>query len=337
MFDLITRRFIWILIFYTLCQYSMGQKTDKITLKNKDVVTGEVMSMKFGKLTYKTDGAGTISVKWEEVTAITSNKVFELTLRNGTLAVCTIDSLFKRYQVSSLDDIVEIIPIKDRFLKRLSGDVNLGLNYTKSNSIFQSNFSSNVTYRIPKFALNLKLNSVLTNYGRDTSFTEKQDITITSTRDLEKKFVWGTSIGWQSNTELGLQNRYLVAGTLGVEPLTDNHNRLLISGGLSYNQEQSTESSEFTGNLDAVFAAVYRRFYHSTPKLSINASYFIYPGLTDWGRIRMQSDLNVSVEVFNDFMVGISGYYSYDNKPPAGSLSTFDYAILFTIGYSFGK
>ncbi len=334
---MITRRLTWIFIFFVFCQHSIAQKTDKITLKNGDIVTGEVMSMKLGKLSYKTDGAGTISVKWEEVTFLNSNKVFEITLRNGILTVCRIDTLFRRYDVSSLDDIIEIIPIKDRILKRLSGDVNLGINFTKANSILQSNFSSNVTYKIPRIELTLKLNSVITNDGRDTSLTKKQDITINSTSNLDKKFVWGSSIGWQSNTELGLQNRYLVGATLGVEPLTDNHNRLLISGGFSYNQEQSTESSQFTGNLDAVFVAAYKRFYHSTPKLNIDASYFIYPGITDWGRIRMQADLNVNVEIFSDFMIGLTGYYSYDSKPPQGSLSTFDYGILFSIGYSFGK
>ena len=315
----------------------MSQKTDKITLKNADVITGEIMSMKLGKLSYKTDGAGTISVKWEEVIGVTSDKVFEFTLRNGILPVCRMDTLIEKFHLNSLDDIVEIIPIKDRFLKRLSGDVNLGFNYTKSNSILQSNFTSNITYKIPKIELTLKINSVLTNYGKDTSLTKKQDVFVNSMRNLNKKLFWGGSLGWQENTELGLANRYLVSAVLGLEPLTDNHNRLLLSGGFSYNQEQSIETNQFTGNLDALFSAGYKRFYHSTPKLYIDASYMIYPGITDWGRIRMQADLNVSVEIFKDFLMGLTSYYSYDNKPPEGSASTSDFGLMFTIGFTFGK
>ena len=53
--------------------------------------------------------------------------------------------------------------------------------------------------------------------------------------------------------------------------------------------------------------------------------------------IRMQADLNVSVEIFKDFQTGLVFYYSYDNKPPQGSLSTNDYGIMFTVGYIFGK
>ncbi len=327
-----------ILFFLTALSFSaLGQKTDKICLRNGDTLTGEILIMKLAMLTYKMDGPGTIDIKWEYVTCISSNKVFEFTLRKGNLVVCTLDTLFRKYQVTNLDDIVEIIPIKDRFLKRLVGDVNLGFNYTKSNSILQSNFTSNITYKVPKVEIGLKVNSVLTNYGKDTSFSKKQDIITSINRNLSKQFYVGGSLGWQQNTELGLASRYLLSGLAGLESLTDNHNRLLFAGGLSYNQEQSTETGQFTGNLDALLEVKYMRFYYSFPKLSIDADYFIYPGITDWGRVRMQFDLNVSVEIFRDFLIGLVSYYSFDNRPPEGSFSNNDYGIQFTVGYKFGK
>jgi hypothetical protein len=293
--------------------------------------------MKLAMLTYKTDGPGTISIKWEEITHVKSDKVFEFTLRGGGLVVGTLDSLFLTHKVSTLDDIIEIIPIKDRFLKRLVGEVNLGFNYTKSNSILQSNFSSNITYKVPKVETSLKLNSVLTNYGKDTSLTKKQDVIAGVMRNIGKKFYLGGTLGWQENTELGLASRYLLSALAGMETMANNHNRLLFAGGLSYNVEQSIETSQFKGNLDAVFEAKYMRFYYSTPKLSIDADYLIFPGITDWGRIRMQADLDVSVEIFKDFLMGLVFYFSSDNRPPEGSFSTSDYGLMFTIGYKFGK
>jgi len=319
------------------CLVGRGQKTDKVHLKNGDILTGEIKSMKLGLLSYSMDGPGTISIKWEEVIKISSDKIFEFTLKRGNLVVTTLDSLYKLYHITSLDEIVEIIPIKDRFLARLIGDVNLGFNYTKSNNILQFNFASNISYIIPKLAIDLKLNSVVTNYGQDSSLSKKEDVIGSFRRDWDTKYFWGGSLGWQENTELGLANRYLVSGVLGLNALIDNHNRLLFSGGLSYNQEQSIETSQYSGNLDALFGVVYKRFYHSTPKLSINTDYLIYPGITDWGRIRMQADLNVSVEIFKDFQTGLVFYYSYDNRPPAGSLSHDDYGLMFTVGYEFGK
>ncbi len=330
-------KFIFLIILTVAFMSTQAQKTDKVVLLNGDTLTGEILSMKLGMLTYKMDGPGTISIKWEYVTRIKSTKVFDCTLRNGEIIVGSLDSLFQSHKQTNLNDIIEIIPIKDRFLTRLIGDVNLGFNYTKSNSILQSNFSSNIAYVIPKREFSLKLNSVLTNYGRDTSFTKKQEVIGSYMRNLNKNYFWEVSLGWQQNTELGLSSRYLFSGAFGWQPLTDNHNRLLTAGGLSYNQEQSVQTGQYSGNLDFLYMINYKRFYYSTPKLSINASYIIYPGLSDWGRIRMQADLNVSVEIFKDFQTGLVFYYSYDNKPPKGSLSTNDYGIMFTLGYEFGK
>jgi hypothetical protein len=334
-FSLIATTFLIVFMMNSLT--GLGQKTDKVYLKNGDMLTGEIKSMQLGLLSYDVTGPGTINIKWEEVTKIISDKIFEFTLANGTMAVTTVDSLFKMYHLTSVDQIVEIIPIKDRFLKRLSGDVNLGFNYTKSNNILQLNFGSNVSYKIPKIDIDLKLNAVITNYGQDSSLSKKEDIIGSFRRNMFNNYYWGAALGWQENTELGLASRYLVSGFIGKNFIRDNHNHLFSSAGFSYNQEQSIETRMFTGNLDGLFSVTYKRFYRSTPKLSINADFLLYPGLTDWGRIRMQADLSVSVEIFKDFNMGLSSYYSYDNKPPEGSLATYDYGLMFTISYEFGK
>jgi len=314
-----------------------AQKTDKVRLKNGDLITGEILSMKLAMLTYKMDGPGTISIKWEEVVSIKSDKVFEFTMRWGNIKVCTLDSLLSYYHTRSLDDIVEMIPIKDRFLKRLNGDVSVGFNYSKANQILQSNFNGAVAYKIPNWEFDVKLNSVINNYGRDTSLSKKQDISGNVMRNIGNKFYLGSSLSWQQNTELGLANRYSLSGSIGLEALTNNHNRLLFAGGLAFSQEQSLESTLFSSNLDAIFEAKFKRFYYSTPKFSTNADLVIFPGLSDWGRVRAEFDLDVSVEVFRDFTTGLTFYYNYDNHPPQGSVSNNDYGLVFTLGYTFGK
>src|SRR6478736_1273382 len=64
-----------------------AQKTDNVKLRNGNTLTGEILSMKLGLLTYKMDGPGTISIKWEYVTAINSDKVYDFTLRNGEIII----------------------------------------------------------------------------------------------------------------------------------------------------------------------------------------------------------------------------------------------------------
>ena len=116
------------------------QKTDKVFLKNGDVVTGEIISLKLAKLSFDMNGPGKISIKWEEIVQITSDKIFQVSLQDGSVLITKLDTFFFEKHVI-LDDIVEIVQIKNKFLKRLEGDINLGFNYTKSSDILQFNLN----------------------------------------------------------------------------------------------------------------------------------------------------------------------------------------------------
>ncbi|MFI5156838.1 MAG: hypothetical protein ACHQEM_11655, partial [Chitinophagales bacterium] len=252
------------------------QKTDKLHLKNGDVITGEIMSMKLAMLTYKMDGPGTIYVKWEEVIAFRSDKIFEVTLSWGTITITRVDSNFYSRYHATLNDIVELIPIKDKIIRRLSGDFNLGFNYTKSSQVAQINVNTSVHYKIPKWDFGINFNSVVTSQESDTTVSKKQDATFTVLKDLDRKFYLGGNLGWQQNTELGLNNRFLLSGSIGLMAISDNHNRFLIATGISENMEQSIQSVKYTTNLDGLLNITYKRFYYSTPKLSIDAVVLIY-------------------------------------------------------------
>jgi hypothetical protein len=80
--------------------------------------------MKFAKLLIDVDGPGKIDIKWEFIVKIVSNKTLQITLRDGEVYVTTIDSLFSEVPYVMLSDIVEMVRIKDKFIKRLDGSVN---------------------------------------------------------------------------------------------------------------------------------------------------------------------------------------------------------------------
>lgn len=314
----------------------LAQKTDKVALKNGDTVTGEIKNLKFGKLKIDMTGPGKIDIKWEEIVSIRSNKQLQITLRNGDVLITNLDSLFKSKQVT-LDDLVEIVKMKDQFFQRLDGDFNLGFNYAKSNENLQFNFNSTTTYRRPKEEINLKLNSILTQTETDTALSKKQDIMADYYRKLRDNFYFNTVFGWQQNTQLGLRNRFILNGVGGKIIFNDNEKRLLTGGGLSYNVEQSNQSSSYTSNIEALGIIQFKKFRYSTPKLSLDAQYIIYPSLSNFGRVRMDIQFNTKIEIFKDFNVGLVFYDLYDNRPPSGAVSKNDFGINFTIGYEFGR
>lgn len=314
-----------------------GQKTDKVFLKNGDILTGEIKNMKFAKLSYDITGPGLIQIKWEEVIKIRSDKRFRVTTKRGIVLITSLDSVFFETNLYSLDDIIEIVRIKDKFLQRLDGKVDLGFNYAKSNDNLQFNFGSSITYRESKNETNLQLNSVISHSSKDTLASKKQDAVLEFLRKLKNSYYIASNIGWQANTQLGLNNRFSFRGGGGKIFISDNHRRLLTGTGLSFNLEQSNQSTEYKTNLEALVVIQYKQFRYSSPKVSIDAGYTIFPNLSEWGRLRMDIQLNAKVEIFKDFNVGISFYDLYDNRPPAGAASKNDFGINFTIGYEFGK
>jgi hypothetical protein len=315
----------------------VAQKTDKVYLKNGDVVTGEIKSLKLAKLKFDMKGPGVISIKWEEIVRITSDKTFQVTLQNGQVMLAKLDTLFFESQHVRLDDIVEIVQIKNKFLKRLEGDIDLGFNYTKSSDIFQFNFASSITYRKPKVETNLKLNNILSKSSSDTITSKKQDATFGILRTLNNRFYLMSNLGWEENTQLGLENRFLLASSGGKILLNDNHKRLLTGGGISYNKEKTAENSGYNGNLEALAVIQFKKFRYSSPKVSIDAISVFYAGISDWGRLRMNLQVNTNIEVLKDFFVGLTLHDNFDNHTSSDNLSRNDYGITFNIGYEFGK
>jgi len=315
----------------------LAQKTDKVFLKNGDIITGEIKSMKFAKLSFDMDGPGIIQVKWEFIVKIISDKIFQVTMRKREVFVTKLDRFCFKRQEATMNDIVEIVQIKDRFLKRLDGDINLGFNYAKSNSILQFNFSSAITYRKPKLETNLKLNSVISGNSSDSTRSKKQDATVNVMRRFNKSFYIDGVLAWQENTELGLDNRFLLSLAGGKIIFNNNRRRFLTGAGLSYNLEQSNRSTGYDNNLEAQLGLQFKEFHYTTPKISIDTKFILYSGITDWGRLRMDFQLNSKIEIFKDFNVGLSFYNVYDNRPLSATASHNDYGINFTLGYEFGK
>ena len=316
---------------------AMAQKTDKVFLKNGDVLTGEIYGLKLAILDLNMTSTGSVEVKWETVERIVSDKIFQVTIQNGAVLVTKLDSAFFNTHHFILDDIVDFVRIKDRFWRNLDGDLGLGFNYTKSSDILQFNFNSSITYVRPKLETNLTLNSNISSQSTDSILSKNQDATLGIIKNLKNTYYYFSSLGWQQNSQLGLANRFILTGGGGKLFMNDNHHRLLSGTGLSYNVEKSDESTTYTQNLEALATINFKKFKYFTPKVSIDATYTIYAGITDWGRIRMNLSLNTKYEIFRNFNVGLTFYDNYDNEPLAGAVSNNDFGINFTVSYTFGR
>lgn len=72
LFILFPNLFLIIIFLLFLQSVAFAAKTDIVILQNGDRTTGEIKELKFGKLKYGTDNAGTISFEWDKIAYLKS-------------------------------------------------------------------------------------------------------------------------------------------------------------------------------------------------------------------------------------------------------------------------
>ena len=71
------------------------------------------------------------------------------------------------------------------------------------------------------------------------------------------------------------------------------------------------------------------------PETDIEFSLLVFPGLSDWGRVRLNADLRFIREIINNFSITLTVYNQYDNKPPTASASQNDVGVSLSFGWTF--
>ena len=334
-------------IFWCLFSYaSQAQKTDTIYLFNGDRITGELKKCESGLITLKTDAMQTLSIETKKVSTVYSTKRFEFRTKSG---IRYFGSILKGNSPGSINvvttedtspkplwDIVTISPIRQRFVQRIDGSIDIGLSYTKSIDVFQYNINGWTTYRSTNYSTRVELSSIFSEAG-DGGLSRNNDLGVNVTRYLPKKWFARVQIDGQQNTELNLEHRFQAGPAVGYDLVRTSPLRIYGLGGVLFNQEQLIEPSEVSINVEGLISLYfdwYRWFRH--PKIDISSEVDVYPSFTVSGRVRLEYDLSVKYEILTDVFLNLTYYQNFDSKPDdTGGSSKNDYGIITSIGYTF--
>jgi hypothetical protein len=136
-------------------------KTDVVRLSNGDRVTGEIVSLKLGRLELKTDDAGTIAFEWDNIASVESTRQFEVGTTDDRRLLGSLQpgvGRVVRLVTNSGDlmlpmaEITTIYPIGASFWKKLDGSANMGYSYTRSSAIGQFSLNWDTTFRRPSLS-----------------------------------------------------------------------------------------------------------------------------------------------------------------------------------------
>jgi hypothetical protein len=324
-----------------------AQKTDRVLLQNGDGLVGEIKRMNESLLEFSQDDIlGRIYIKWEHVLGLVSAKKLDVELRDGTYYLGSLipSPVERELRIQTDSVVIEvnildvsfIKPIRERFWKNLDGSVSTGISFAKSTDLIQFSLGFEVSYRSLKTLNTLKLNTLISGQKGQASKTNT-DLDFVHLFFLKSRWYLQGSLGGTRNDELGIDLRSSLALGGGRRLVRKPRMQLLLSGLMSGNIENRNDGTEIQ-NLESVISLTFIVHKYDTPRIefSTNASGFF--SLSSLGRVRVNTDSRLSLEIVKDLFWDISQFYfRFDSDPSLAASSRTDFGFVTNIRYRFGR
>ena len=322
---------------------SFAAKTDVVLLVNGNSITGEIKSLDFGALKYSTDSMGTVSIDWEDVVSATTTQTLQVEVSDGTRYFGALNSVDHRYHVKVMTasrevtlttaEIVRMTPIDhdESFLSSLEGSFSLGLDSEKASEVTTFNLATDVQYRTLQYLVELSANASITNQPSEPT-SQRSTIGLNYQRFRDNRWFTDWFVNWETNQQLGIQNRYIAGGGLGRYLVQNNRNQFSLAAGLNATYEEYVDATEASTEAEGRIRV---RYLHRSllPEAYVSLTTNYYPLLANLSRYRLESDLSIRREFIEDLFFDVTLFHSYLSDPPSGSESQ-DYGITTSLGYS---
>jgi putative salt-induced outer membrane protein YdiY len=317
--------------------------TDRIYLKNGDVITGNMKELETGKLRFKTRTMDTVYINWVDIEKIDSDKFLRIEEADGTFHYGTIaksdltDELVVEERGEGVDvpilavSRIQPIRVEESFWRRIEGDLKAGIDYKTASDILLINLSTNLRFREEKYELGFGANWNETSRTEENN-SSRAEVVGTYTRFLRDRWFWQGSGGFERNEELGLDMRTLVTATAGRYLLQTPMLQLELNAGLAGNYEERQDG--YTTSAEGLVSSSLEIFKHKLPITRLSANINVFPGITESGRMRINTNVTLRNEIVRSVFWDLSFFSSFDNRPPEGA-SEEDYGIVTSIGASF--
>ena len=323
---------------------SVGLHTDKIHLKNGDVITGNMKELDRGKLRVKTLTMDTVYINWVDIESIETDKHLRIAKTDGTFNYGPIrQSALDEYLVvqDQGEDIevpllavatIQPIRVRESIWHRIEGDASAGVDYKKSSDLLLINVASNLRFREDKYELGFSAN------WRETTRTQENNSSLAElggsyTRFLKRRWFWQGLGALERNQELGIDFRVLAGGSAGRYFVQKPTLRFEVNTGVAGNRENRQDGTTIT-SAEGMIRSSLDIFKLNIPMTRLSANVNIFPGITESGRLRINTNINLRNEIIRDLFWDLTFYSTFDNQPAEGAERE-DFGIVTSIGASF--
>lgn len=314
-------------------------KSDVITLYNGDRVTGEIKSLYGGLIEHKTDSMGTIKIEWQEVASVESRFHYEVRTSDGqrffgSLGKADLPGTLRLDSGEGVQDfewlqVVELRPVEDTLLSRVEIYLSAGYSYTKASSVAETTLNTNISYEDARTRNTLSGRTIITDTDDEDTSSNRYELSRYIWRD-RSDFFRSVTGSYEDNDELELDHRISLGTGLGRYFLDTHRMRFLGGTGLQVTSEKPT-GADRDENIELFINTQFAMWRFTTPELDLNLGFNLYPSITEWGRVRSDTDLRLRWELLEDLFFDITAWATSDNE--AESDNKVDYGVTTGIGW----
>ena len=328
-------------------------KTDVLVMKNGDHMTCEVKGLDQGVLFVSFDYIdGTTSVDWSKVARLESAQLFVVKTAGGAVYTGTIRTPEKaadepvkievlvtpenKNAVLENSQIVQMVETSERFWQRFSGQVTLGVIYTKGNQTTQYSLNSGAAYVKERWSAGASYDSNLSSSsGVNTSTRNQVNGNYQHLLPAENWFYAGLgSLLHSSEQQISLQST--LGGGIGRNLLNTERARISVIGGAAWQNTDYQSPVPQANNQNLLAALIYAdaKFFKFS-KTDFDANAVLLPALSDPGRVRFNANASYYIKIISNLKWNVSFYGNWDNQPPL-NLPGADYGSSSGLSWTFG-
>jgi hypothetical protein len=316
---------------------SYAADADVVLLMSGNRMTGRIMGLSRGQLTFAIDGAGSVDINANNIEMLESTRTFDIELASGERLSGTISATLPGKlaitaatgaRTVEIRDVVRITWVGASIRERTSAALELGFDFLSGGDAVDWTFNGEVENRTQHYLSEASLDSLVRRQNHETT-QRRTDFEIAARRFLpDRWFVLGRFEA-RDDQELGLDSRFLAAGAVGATLLQSNRTTLAVYGGLDYALE---DYSGIPGNDDSIEAlgALEWDWFEIGADTEVDTRATVYRSF-DRSRVRVEFDGTLRRDMFRNFYWSLNLFESYDSDPPPGFEHS-DFGLTLAVG-----
>jgi Protein of unknown function, DUF481 len=341
-------RFCVLLLFLVMGLALGAWPKDVVVMKNGDHLTGTVKKLENGILYIDTDYfSDTTGVDWFQVETIRTTSSFQVILKNGERVAGTIEkepsaeAPGKDFQIhtgtgqirADSADVVNLASQKRTFWRQLKGSIDFGIDFTSGNSQTSLSSDGNATYQTTRWMAGASYNTSFSGQSGGATTNTIEGQTLDGLFLSRNSFLAGLAdLLHSSQQDLAL--RVTTGGGYGRYWFRTNYNSFAWILGAAYIHENYFPSAAQSADqhVVALIGAEYQLFHFT--RYNLQSQVFVYPGLSDPGRILLTTKSTFTVKLRNNFYTDVSFWDNFNSNPPSNSKGN-EMGISNSIGWTF--